>query len=208
MNNISKLVLAISALVLCTFASADPTKNIQQSFSAEDLDVLSLEISIAEIEIETYDGNEIQLDIDIESDRGWFSWRAKDVDDIELEIEERGNRLFLSIDEDNIEQQWRLRIPAKLNLEMDLGVGDVRIDDFVSELNMEIGVGAVRVLIGDVDYDSIHVSAGVGDAKISGFSNRVDNERSFISADAYYHGEGDQRIEIDLGVGDVSVRKQ
>ncbi len=202
-------LLSISALPLCLLLSAgafaDRVKHIDQTVDASMLASVRLEISVGELEIETYDGDEIQLEIDIEAKRSWLSWRRRDIEDVELEVRESNSRVYLSIDERNIEQHWRVRMPAKLALDIDVGVGEIRIEDFSNDLEMEVGVGSVRIEVADTDYGLIHVEAGVGDATIRGFSGSSHNERSFVSADASYRGEGDKKIEIEVGVGDVVV---
>lgn len=200
-----------AALLTGTFllgspAMADSIKHISHSVDASTLESVEFEISVAEVEIEVYDGDEIQLEIELESQRRWFSLRRRNIDDIELEIRRSGNNVFLGIDEQNIEQHWRVLLPAKLAVEMDLGVGDIRIEEFSNSLEMEVGVGAVRVEVNDTEYREIHLSVGVGDASIRGFESRSDNERSFISAESFYHGNGELSIDIELGVGDVEVR--
>ena len=205
-------LLSTVALPLCLLLSAgafaDRVKHIDQTVDARMLTSVRLEISVGELEIETYDGEEIQLEIDLEAKRSWLSWRRRDIEDVELEVRESCSHVYLTIDERDIEQHWRIRMPAKLALEIDVGVGEIRIDDFSNNLEMEVGVGSVRIEVADTDYGSIHVEAGVGDAAIRGFSGSSDNERNFVSAAAYYHGEGDKKIEIDVGVGDVVVIKR
>ena len=203
-----KLLIALSlavGLALSTTAFADRVKHIDQTVDASMLDSVRLEISVGELDIETYDGDEIQLDIDLEAQRSWLTWRRRDVEDVELEVRVTNSRVYLSIDERNIAQHWRIKMPTKLALDIDVGVGEIRIEDFSNNLEMEVGVGSVRIEVAGTDYDSIHVEAGVGDAFIRGFSNRADNERNFISANAYYQGDGEYKIEIEVGVGDVEV---
>lgn len=199
-------ILLTGSWLLSAPAVADTIKHISHSVDASNLESVEFEISVAEIDIEVYDGDEIQLEIELQSQRSWFSWRRRDVEDIELEVRRSGNYVFLGIDEQNLEQDWRVRLPAKLAVEMDLGVGDISIEDFSNNLEMEIGVGAVRVEVDDTDYEEIHLSAGVGDASIRGFRNRSDNERSFVSAESFYRGSGDLSMHIEVGVGDVEVR--
>lgn len=200
-------LIALSGTVLVSGAAyADSFKQINQTIDASTLESARLNISVAELEIEVYDGDEIQLEIDLEAQRSWWSFRRGDVDDVELEVDASGSRVYLSIDEQNIEQHWRVKMPAKLALDIEMGVGDILIEDFSNNLDLEIGVGAVRIEVADTDYEDIHVSAGVGDATIRGFPQRADNERNFISADAYYRGDGEFSMNIDVGVGDVEVR--
>ena len=205
MKSIIKLSL-ILALFVSSSAEAAGRKQIPQTFDASNLETVAFQISVAEVEIEVYDGDEIQLDIEIEADRNWLSLRRGDVDDVELEVRERDSTLRLSIEEDNIDQHWRIKLPAKLAVDFEMGVGYVRIEDFSNSMDMELGVGAIRVETKDVDYRSIHLSAGVGDTSIRGFENRSDQERSFISSDSYYNGDGELTMDIELGVGDIEVR--
>jgi hypothetical protein len=203
---ISSIIILPAALLLSMTAFADTFKNITQIVDVSDADRVKLDISVGELDIEVYDGEEIQLDVDIEAQRSWWFGRRRNVDDIELDIDGRGSSVYIGLKENNLEQHWRIRLPAKLAVEIEIGVGDVHIEEFSNSLDMEIGVGAVRIDVDDIDYAVIHVSAGVGDATIRGFERRADNERNFISADAYYHGDGEHEIEIEVGVGDVQVR--
>ncbi|NKB31784.1 MAG: hypothetical protein GKR91_01640 [Pseudomonadales bacterium] len=206
MKAVKAALLAIS-LLFFSAVIADSFKHITQVIDASDLEKLHLDISVGELDIETYDGDEIQLEVDITAQRRWFSFRSKDVEDIELEIDGSGPRVYIGLREQDIEQDWRIRLPAKLELELDMGVGDVHIEDFTNSLDMELGVGSVRIDVSADDYDLIHANAGVGDSRISGFEGGSDNERNFISADSYYHGEGDKIMEVELGVGDVEIRR-
>lgn len=207
MKAVKAALLAISML-FATAVMADSFKHISQVIEAADLEKLHLDISVGELDIETYDGDEIQLEVDITAQRRWFSFRSKDVEDIELEIDGSGPRVYVGLREQDIEQDWRIKLPAKLELEVDMGVGDVHIEDFSNTLIMDLGVGSVRIDVVADDYDVIHANAGVGDSRISGFEGGSDNERNFISADSYYHGEGDKIMEVEIGVGDVEIRRR
>jgi len=199
------LVFPVSLLVLPS-VFADIHKQILHNVDASNLISVELLIPVGELDIEIYNGNEIQLEIEIDARRRWFSFRNRSVDHIELEVRDGGPKLYLGIDEQNIEQHWRVRMPAKLALEIDMGVGDIQIEDFSNNLDVEVGVGSVRVDVVDTDFELIHLTAGVGDASIQGFSHRADNERNFISAESNYHGDGELQITIEAGVGDIIVR--
>ena len=188
---------------------AESFKTISRTIDASLLASVEIQAGAAEMDIEFYDGDAIELEIELEAERRWFSFRRGSVDDIDLV--ERTNRedIYLSIKDQKVQQRWRMKIPAKLALAMDVGVGDIELDDFSNSLEMDVGVGSVRVDIDDTDYAVIRVSVGVGDASIEGFGrDRVDNERSFVSADSYYHGDGVLEIDIEVGVGEVVVRSR
>lgn len=202
---LQRSILLAAFISLPTVSVADNYKHISETLSAADIESLDIEFSVGELEVIVGDGDSIELEIELKAERSWLSWRRRKVEDIDVEIETRGDTLYLAIEENNLSQQWSLRVPAKLALEAELGVGDIRIENLANDLDVELGVGSVEVTTADTNYDSINASVGVGDVSLRGFGQSSDNERSFVSADAYYQGQGDYSIEIDLGVGDVEV---
>jgi uncharacterized membrane protein YkoI len=208
MNRAAQFFALIVFMVSMETALADSRKKITRTFDAAMLEKLELDISVVELDIEIHDGNDIELEINLEAQRRFFGLRPGSVDDIELEEERHGSNLLLRIDEQNVEQNWTMRIPAKLALVIDVGVGEVVVDKLSNELVMNIGVGSVHIDALEESFDEIHLKTGVGDAVIRGMQSRADNERDFISADAYYKGTGVHDITIDVGVGEVLVRKE
>ncbi|MEX2469636.1 MAG: hypothetical protein WD396_07770 [Pseudohongiellaceae bacterium] len=200
-------LIAILGLLLGSPAMAASSKRMTHSIEAASFTEVNLEMAVGEMDIEVYDGDTIELDIEIIAERRWFSLRRGNVDDVQLTRRERGETLYLGIDEDNLDQTWHVRLPAHLAVDLDVGVGDIQIDDFSNSLVLELGVGAVEVNVVSTDYAEITATAGVGDAVIRGFGGGTDNERSLlVGADAFYAGDGQHRIEIEVGVGDARVR--
>lgn len=207
-NHPLSLLLGFALLVsLGETAQAESTKRINRTIDTGDVKELKLGISVAELDIEITDGNEVELDITLEAQRRYFGLRSGDVSDVELETRRSGQTLFLGIDEKHLQQHWTLSVPASLALTIELGVGEVRIEGMRNDLDLEMGVGDVRVDIVEDQFRDVHLQTGVGDANIYGMRQHADNERSFVSANAYYAGEGEHTLNIELGVGDVEVRR-
>jgi len=208
-SNVAKLTTLAASLLFSGSLLADSTKRISRTIDAASLGSVEIEASVAEMEIEFYDGDEIELEIEVEGDGNWLAWRRGNVDNVELEVRTTQGNIYLGITDRKIGQHWRVRMPAKLAMTIDVGVGEIELDGLSNSLQMSVGVGEVRVDIDDTDYSMIRASAGVGDTAIKGFPNQqVDNERSFVSSDSYHYGDGDLEIEIELGVGDVVVRSR
>ena len=204
-----RAMLALFTIFAMPMALADSYKRMNHEIDASDFETLQLEMSVGEMDIEFYDGDVIELDIQLEADRSWLTLRRRNVDDIELDQRPSGSVLYLGIDRDNIEQTWRARIPARLALEIEVGVGDVGIEGLSNDLDLDVGVGAAKVEVATENYHTVAVSAGVGDAMIRGFQGGADNERhALVGANAYYTGEGEYEIRIEVGVGDAQVRKR
>ncbi len=197
------LLLAISVPAL-----AASSKRVDESIAAANLSYVDFEVSVAEMEIEVYDGDSVELDVFLEADRDWWFFGRNDIDDVEVEIDQNGERLYIRLDEDNIQQEWRVRLPAHLEVSMEVGVGEVELSNFANDLHLELGVGSVQLDVADVDFDTIHLEVGVGDVSIRGFDTSSDNERSFVGADSWYYGEGEFEISVDVGVGDADVRRR
>lgn len=206
----SRILLGIACLgmLLSTAAFSASSKRIERSIAADQLEHIDFEISVAEMDIEIYDGNEIQLDISLKADRDWWIFGRNDVDDVDLSVYQDGNRIELVLDDDDIEQDWRVRLPAHLAISMDIGVGEVSIENLANDLRLDMGVGAVQINVADIDYDRIHLQTGVGDSSLRGFGRSTDNERNIVGADSYYQGEGEYQISVEVGVGDTQVRRR
>lgn len=208
MKALQTLTLVACGLIFSSAAMAASSKRIQRSIDASDLVHVDFEVSIAQMELEVYSGDVIELDLLIEADRDWWIFGRKDIDDVELQVNRNGEQLKLRLDEDDIEQEWVVRLPAHLAVSMDLGVGEVEFSDFANDLNMELGVGSMQLNVADgADFESIHLKVGVGDTSVRGFDNGSDNERSFVGADSWYHGDGEFVVEVEVGVGDARVRR-
>ncbi len=202
------LALIVTSFTLSNTAAAASSKRIQQRIDAEDLVHVEFEISIAQMDIEVYDGDVLELDLVIEADRDWWIFGRKDIDNVELEVDRNGEQLKLRLDDNDIQQEWVVRLPAHLAVSMDLGVGEVEFTDFANDLNLELGVGSMQLNVADnVDFESIHLNAGVGDTSVRSFDNGSDSERSFVGADSWYHGDGEFVVEVEVGVGDARVRR-
>lgn len=83
------------------------------------------------------------------------------------------------------------------HLDVDHGIGELIITALVKNSGeFDCGMGSVSVtLIGGEDDYSVHAEKGIGEIKISGIS----------ASNGSTHGAGSSRIEINGGVGAVSV---
>ena len=203
---VKALLLALTLMAM-PLAMAQGTKRLTYDIDAAAFQRLQLEMAVGEMDIEISDGDSISLDIFLEADRRWFSLRRPDISDMELEQRSRGDSLYLGIDRDNVEQTWRVRLPAYLALELEVGVGDVSIVGLDNDLTLELGVGAVSVEVASENFNEVTASAGVGDAVVR--VRGSDNERrSLVGANAFYQGDGDYRIDVEVGVGDAEIRRR
>jgi hypothetical protein len=199
-----QLLCATIALLIASSAYASDSKHIQDSFTIATDSTIFLEVEVGEIEITTHDGDELKLEVLVsERDQHWFA--SADVDDAELEKDINGSNVHLQIKIDDTLQTWRLTVPKSAHLNINLGVGEIDIDNASRNIDVELGVGEADIRLADDDYANIELESGVGSTDIRGFKG-TKNHHALVSEEASWRGSGKYTIHAEVGVGEVDVR--
>jgi hypothetical protein len=204
-----KLALAMTLIAasISTNLYAADEKRITETLTMNQGQNLEIDFPVGSIEIITVDGNELSIEIEIEGkDEGWFS-KNRDVSNIELNKRVRDNRISLEIDEDNLNQEWVIKVPKSAAIDIEVGVGSIEIQKLENSVDADVGVGSIRIDTVLDDYKRIDLSTGVGDTSIKGFSGDLESSRNIVSSETRYSGNGEYSIEAEVGVGDIKVRK-
>ena len=206
---IKKLVLmsvgVMLMTILVTTAHADDRVVRNHSFDMDGIEEVEFSNSVGAIDIVQGNGKEMRVVLEIEADKKGFFHRRVDVDDMDLEMRKRGDTLFLNFREDDVKAQWTVEMPAVRRTILEVGVGEIRLELGDTDLDVELGVGEVNVLAPEKSVGRINLHVGVGDASVRG-AEILDSESAFISQSIRAQGKGDNDLEVDVGVGDVSVR--
>jgi len=117
---------------------------------------------------------------------------------------QKGNWLELEVPEqDNVQLEWQVKLPRLSSIDLELGIGEIKGRIESSDLDIDLGIGDIKLtLIGDVK--SINMDVGVGDTKITG-ANHSSSERAIVTSSSSAQGNGQARINIDAGIGDVHL---
>ena len=224
------IVLAV-ALILATPAAAGAPRILEGSVPVNGLETVQLDAGVGDIEITAVEGsNKVSVEVQLKPRRGGFFSSMKkaqrEVDEAELRIDVSKGVLRLEIetesDDRHFEEKWTIELPARLDFNLDLGVGDVNIHELSGKLTVDIGVGdilAERVSgdinidigVGDAqveataaDYGSVAGSGGVGDAQLTVRGEKISSS-GFIGNSAEWTGAGAHVIDISVGIGDARV---
>ncbi len=201
------LCVAATGLVLITsYAIAKDSHELNHSFATSGINQLNIEFPVGSLEVESYNGSDVVVKVRIEpkSDNSWFSSDA-DLSDVKLNHSQSTSSLSLILDNDDIKQDWHVKMPKSMAIDVELGVGDIEINDASNSVDIELGVGAVKIDTTLDDYKRIKLDTGVGDTKIRGFKKDVNTSRKIVSSHSSYSGNGQHTINVKVGVGDIKV---
>jgi hypothetical protein len=93
-----------------------------------------------------------------------------------------------------------------MDLDLDMGVGDLKVDDIEGDLHVELGVGDADIRASSAAVRSVDVQAGVGDAGVIANGNRVRRHGFIGSTASWDEGRGRSEVRLHVGVGDATVR--
>lgn len=199
-------VAAIGLALTTTYAMAKDSRELNHNFAVSGASQLEIDFPVGILEVENYDGSEVVVTVRIEpkNDKGWFGSEV-DLSDIELSHSQSAGSLNLKLDNDDIQQSWYVKMPKSMAIDVELGVGDIEINDASNSVDIELGVGAVRIDSALDDYKRIELDTGVGDTKIRGLKNDANTSRKVVSSHSSYRGNGQYAIDVEVGVGDIKV---
>lgn len=204
----SALVVAI--LLVGVAAEGKTWKTEQYRFDAGAISVVELEHPVGELEIVAGSGAEIEVHMRVECS----SWRDKCGDRterIELVSRQAGETLELRIEgfpksADSLSVNLEIRMPARLSLDLERGVGETTVRDIEGDILIDSGVGEVTITAPARTVGEVEVECGVGEADLDAPGGRVEQEGFlFLGNELKWHGEGQSIIEVEVGVGSVRV---
>ena len=206
-------VLPVIVIILCvaTPAESDEIRSFERTFDARGLQRLTLDIPVAQLEIEGSRSDRIEAEVTVECE-----WRKRSCEDLadeidlvsrkwddELTLEVDGMKKWRSL---GITLNIRITAPASLKLELDMGVGEIEISGFKNDLYVDVGVGRVDVRMDESDVLSVSLDTGIGDVQMSYTGGRLEAGGIFDNVLRWAEGSGPARLRLEAGVGEIDVR--
>jgi len=206
MIKITAITLAVTTLILHNTSFAADTLSRTHNIDVTNIEEIVIEGGVGSMEVVPADGSELIVELEIEAERNWFG-RSRDIDDIDIVVNKRGDRLIVEINEkdlDNVELHWHIEMPEVPRTTVNLGVGQIIAEVQDTELRVDLGVGDARITAASEHMGRVEASSGVGRASISGGHDLV-NKRSFVSENVQGYGEGSNDVDVQVGVGEATV---
>lgn len=228
-----KYLLMLAAL-LSTTAVAEDTREFSLDVPAADIDRLELEANVGEVDIRAADVDVIEVRARLEpGDDDWFDSadslaKRLAAAKLEHEIDDEVLRLRLDYDDsrrgdEDLEERWEIRVPARLALDVDLNVGQATLEGVSGGVEAELNVGELEidvpgggidaeVNVGELDIRSATKTPGefdlesnIGDARLTVDGRDVGTTEGWLGRGISHDAGGDDDVVARVNVGEVRV---
>jgi hypothetical protein len=201
-------------LLLCAAApaAADVTvRNIGSRYASTGIATVAVDIPVGEVTIETWDSPQIAIEMQLRC-RSNNRRCADSAKVVKLLAGNRDERLRFRVENwpkvqtRGLHAVVRLRLPARLAVDAELGVGELRITGVAGNLDADLGVGEVQVTLPQDAVASVRLDAGIGEATLRTREKRYEHAGVGVRTLRWNEGTGTARVTVDCGVGEVQVR--
>lgn len=171
-----------------------------------------LKFPVGDLRVEASDGSQVELELTARC-KGWnHRGCEEDARRVHVETDDSGGRLdfevrgYPNFHSTDFNLRGVLRVPARMDLDLDMGVGDLKVADIEGDLHVELGVGDAEIRTAASAVRSVDVEAGVGDAGVIAAGNKVRRHGFVGSTASWDEGRGRSSVSLHVGVGDATVR--
>jgi len=206
------LPLALAAALLSPAASRAASRNLDTTIPTAGVASLRLVLAVGEIEVRGDGGEELRAELSVRCRRD--SSCAGKIENVHLDSTRQGDRLIFTVrgypkllNSDNMQVDGVVHVPAGLPLDIDMKVGKLGVNAVGSDVRVDMGVGEVRVNVAADGIGRVHLDSGVGEATLRSPSGRFEARRSMLIGAKldWREGRGAALVDVDLGVGEVTV---
>jgi len=207
-NDLLKWAVA-AALTVSVIGTAYAHGNSEQEIT-RDIDVkgaqtLFLDAHVGTVKFTPSDDDQIHVYVKVSEKGEWGIFKSSP-QDAKLVVKRDGLKVTIMLNDDDYGEEWEVKMPQMASLNVDLGVGEMRIKRINSNLTLDVGVGEA-IVIGDAsNYGSAKGQASVGAAAVRSESGTKNTERAMVSEEVTWTGSGEYAIDVEVGVGDVSIK--
>lgn len=209
------LLLALAALACAPLAHADDAKvmrNLDLTLSTAGVQSLDLDVPIGETNVEGSEARDVRVEVEVHCDRPVKSRCAEAAKEVELVSARKGERLEVEVKgwpkskNQGLSVAVRVVMPHDLDLDAEMGVGTFESRGLTADLEVDLGVGEVRIHGRERSVRRVDLEVGVGEALLRLGDRRIEG-KGFIGRELdWAHGTGAAALKVDCGVGEVDVR--
>lgn len=207
-----RLLLSIPLLLtMATGLAAADFAELNRAFEIEAGQKVRLHLPVADLRLEVADGNRVQAELLVRC--RWHRDCGEALSEIDLVSRSTSRRYVVELEglshweSAKIEVEGTVVVPRTADLELEIGVGDLKVYGVERNLRVDVGVGKVKIWQPPAAVRAISLEVNVGEAAILGGAEDASDRRSFLVGSEVFwdKGPGEARIEVEVGVGEVSL---
>jgi len=187
------------------YAYSDNEKVINKDIALNNIVQLVLDAHVGSVKLLPSADNKVHVTVKVSEKDGWGIFNDSP-QEAKLMVDNNGTRLKLSLNDDEYGEEWIIEIPQLQSISADLGVGEMVVTDLNTNLKLDIGVGEVRVYANASQFSHANAQAGVGAATVKSNVGTVEVDRAMVSEDVNWKGNGQYSMDVEVGVGDISIK--
>ena len=202
----------IAGLIGGSVQAATVVRSLEHTLTLESNETLDLDLPIGDLRVVASATAEARITVDIECSRGRRRCESA-AEDLEIRVRRRAHRQILEIEgwprwgTSGLSVRVVASVPPTTPVSVDMGVGEITVEGLESDLWIDLGVGKIDVEMASAAVRSVNLDSGIGESSVTLDGRRVGGKRSFLGGEVdWSDGEGSARIEIDLGVGEITVK--
>jgi hypothetical protein len=207
-----RLLLSIPCLLaVVSSLAAEDFGELSRTFEIEPGQRVRLQLPVADLRLEVADGNQIKAELLVRC--RWQQPCDEVLSDIDLVSSSTTRRFVVELEGLSRWQSARVGVegtivvPRGSDLELDIGVGDVKVHGVERNLEVDLGVGKVKIWPSPTSLKTISLEVNVGEATVLGGDEPAPGRRSFLVGSEVFwdKGPGEARIDVEVGVGEVTL---
>ncbi len=187
------------------YAYGDNDKIITKDIQIKNAQQLHLDAHVGSVKFSPSSDDQIHVYVKVSDKEGWGIFKDSP-QDAQLVVQREGNKLTLSLNDDEYGEEWRIELPQMSLLNADLGVGEIQVKRINTNLKLDVGVGEATIVASASAYSSANGQAGVGAAAVRSVSGTTTSDRAMVSEEVNWTGSGEYSIDVEVGVGDISIK--
>jgi hypothetical protein len=207
------VVASLLTCVAITPAFAASRREVTASFPLQGAAEVVFEMEVGELTIETADIEQVDVALDIRCRTSSVTCERR-MEQVEAVESRRDDRLQVAVSgigkttSHRMEVDARVRVPRRVELVVDMGIGELDISGVDRDLYVDMGIGEVRLRLDAAAVGSVYLDAGIGESALYGPSDaEARSSRPFLvgSELAWEEGAGGSEVVVDLGIGEIAV---
>ncbi|HEX4952313.1 MAG TPA: hypothetical protein VF017_02805 [Thermoanaerobaculia bacterium] len=209
-----KLTLSLLSLLLVSAGSvsaAEPNRTLDTDVSLGSATSIEVKVPVGDLTVTGTGGERIKARLEIFCDADAGASCLEAAKKLAVNTRNRGSELLVQVEgyprisHRGLSANLKVEVPRGVRFEADGGVGDVRISGMNGDVEVGQGVGDVFIQVDKGKVHRVELDTGVGEAVLVIDGGRIEGSGLVSKGLEWTGGKGAALIEVDTGVGDITV---